>query len=192
MGVKRVVWRTTGHFNHLHLDCDTSAECIPLGKELQRRGCRVAEHEAFGGVAPYPVHMRTSHHYDNPSTSLDVNKAGTWGTSDVEQRFLDGIAAWLRTNPTISDEEADLTVAEHNLLQSAQEQAVRARDLAEELATRTAAMEATLARLDMLVTGLFDDLVSEGRDTHAAKYGVGRDTSARRLLERISAQVHKP
>jgi len=88
-------------------------------------------------------------------------------------------------------EYLDLTGDEHQLLQSAQEQAVEARRLAVEQAKRTAAVETKLDRLDMLVTGLFDDLVSDGRDILADHHGVGRNTPGRRLLERISSQVHR-
>jgi hypothetical protein len=59
---------------------------VGFGRELQRRGFKVTEHPAFGGVA-MNGHGRSSLHYSGDA--IDVNWAA--GTSLLEQRMIDSI-----------------------------------------------------------------------------------------------------
>jgi TP901 family phage tail tape measure protein len=59
-----------------------SSALVAFGRKLQAMGVRVAEHPAFGGVAP--VHTRGSKHYSG--RAIDINTRA--GTSSAEQREL--------------------------------------------------------------------------------------------------------
>lgn len=60
---------------------------VEFGRELQRRGFRVGEHPAFGGVTP-GGHGRTSLHHSG--NAIDVNY-GPAGTSAIEQSAIDAV-----------------------------------------------------------------------------------------------------
>src|SRR5690606_2510576 len=60
-GIVELLWRTTGHYDHLHVALASAAAAVRLGKRLQAMGYAVGEHPAFGGVAP--VHTAGSYHY---------------------------------------------------------------------------------------------------------------------------------
>lgn len=65
-------------------------DLVAFGRMLQRRGARVSEHPAFGGV--HAVHARNSRHYSG--RAIDVNTRP--GTSVQEQRELAPMAAAAR------------------------------------------------------------------------------------------------
>lgn len=60
----------------------SSSALVAFGRWLQRQGYSVAEHPAFGGVAP--VHTKNSAHYSG--RAIDVNRGA--GTSAREQAYL--------------------------------------------------------------------------------------------------------
>jgi hypothetical protein len=61
---------------------------LEFGRWLQKRGFRVSEHPAFGGVDP--VHTKNSKHYSK--RAFDVNY-GPGGTSRQETAAINGILA---------------------------------------------------------------------------------------------------
>lgn len=109
MALSAVIWRdkywsvkgsygySSGHQNHVHLEFPGTPgrvlragqasydDTVSLGRWLQARGFRVAEHPAFGVV--HSVHSGRGH-YDH--RAIDVN-FGPGGANDIERAAFDAL-----------------------------------------------------------------------------------------------------
>lgn len=71
---------------------DFSGSIVALGRQLQKMGFHVAEHPAFGGVAP--VHSPNSYHYQGRALDVNYYPAGN------EPGKLDFLYNWIKENVT--------------------------------------------------------------------------------------------
>jgi hypothetical protein len=90
--IDELLWRTDGHYNHLHLASD-ELPLVRLGKLLQRKGFAIGEHPKFGGVDP--VHTESSYHYRPGGQALDINYYGG-GRWKNEPQALDWLYNFLQ------------------------------------------------------------------------------------------------